>query len=88
MDLTLVASMMFPLRRERLRFLDLLVKMCPPKAFSNLNFPEPVTLKRFAADLFVLIFGILNISLITPYALYSHPETIGFQPNTYGANLS
>jgi len=42
----------------RFRFLDFLVRMWLACDFAYTTLPFPVTLKRFAAPLFVFIFGI------------------------------
>ncbi len=54
-----LASLTIPsLRIKRLRLVLFLVKMCRLKAFWKVILPEPVTLKRFFALLFVFTFGI------------------------------
>jgi len=50
------------LRKPRLRLVDFLVNMWEACECPRLNFPEAVLLKRFAAPLFVFIFGICNCS--------------------------
>lgn len=45
-------------RSARLRFVVFLLRIWLPWDLANLIFPDPVRLKRFAAALFVLIFGI------------------------------
>jgi hypothetical protein len=58
------ASTIPPLRRLRLFFLVLEVRIWLVNAWLLFIFPVPVFLKRFAAPRFVLIFGIL-ISLLS-----------------------
>ncbi len=54
----LVASIRAGLRRFRFRLADFLVRMWLLLALNRRTFPLPVSLKRLAAPLFVLIFGI------------------------------
>ncbi len=61
--LAFVASTRPLFLRPRFLFVDFLVRIWLEKAFLRLIFPEPVALKRFAAPLFVFIFGMF----ITPF---------------------
>ena len=47
-------------RRPRFLLVDFLVRIWLEYALLRFNFPEPVFLKRFAAPLFVFIFGMVD----------------------------
>ena len=59
----LVLSDICVLRKNLFRLVDFFVRMWLACDLKNLNLPEPVFENRFAAALFVLIFGISLVSL-------------------------
>ncbi len=74
-DLTIESSMTARLRRFLLRFVDFFVRIWLLPSLLNMNFPDPVLVKRFAAERFVFSFGI-SVSLLKATIFHTRPERV------------